>query len=91
MFLGSWVSIWGKTDLGFHWGGANVLRLKWVKCWLQILLSGGKGYVGVFRKMKWVKGGLMGPGSRACHVIDDFVYYNSILATGGNGDAIGCK
>ena len=33
----------------------------------------------------------MGLGSRACHVIDDSVYYNSILATGGNGRAIGCN
>jgi hypothetical protein len=35
------------------------------------------------------KGVLVGSGSRACHVIDDFVYFNSILATGGNGYAIG--
>ena len=34
---------------------------------------------------------LVGPGSRACHVIDDSIYFNSILATGGNGYAIGCN
>ena len=68
-----------------------MLRFKWVKCWLQILLSGGKGYVGVFRKMKWVKGSLVSPESHVCHVIDDSIYYNSILATGGNGRAIRCN
>jgi hypothetical protein len=62
-----------------------------VKCWLQILLSGGKGHFGVFRKMKWVKGSLVGPGSHVCHVIDNSFYYNSILVTGGNGRAIGCN
>jgi hypothetical protein len=35
------------------------------------------------------KGVLVGPGSRVCHVIDDSVYFNSILATGGNCRAIG--
>jgi hypothetical protein len=35
------------------------------------------------------KGVLVGPGSRACHVINDSVYFNSILATRGNGRAIG--
>ena len=35
------------------------------------------------------KGVLVGPGSHACHVIDDSVYFNSILASGGNGRAIG--
>ena len=35
------------------------------------------------------KGVLVGSGSRACHVIDDSVYFNLILATGGNGRAIG--
>jgi hypothetical protein len=34
------------------------------------------------------KGVLVDPGSRACHVIDDFVYFNSSLATGDNGRAI---
>ena len=34
------------------------------------------------------KGVLVGPGSHACHVIDDSVYFNSIFATEGNGHAI---
>jgi hypothetical protein len=38
-----------------------------------------------------VKVVLMGPGSRACHMIDNSVYYNSILATWGNRRAIGCN
>ena len=29
----------------------------------------------------------MGPGSRVCHVLDDFVNYNAILGTRGNGRA----
>ena len=40
-------------------------------------------------KNQFGKGVLVGLGSRACHVIDDFVFFNSILATGGNGCAIG--
>jgi hypothetical protein len=32
---------------------------------------------------------LVGPGSRACHVLLYSVYFNSILASGGNGRAIG--
>ena len=35
------------------------------------------------------KGVLMGPGSHACHVIDDPVYFNLILTLGGNGRVIG--
>jgi hypothetical protein len=35
------------------------------------------------------KGVLVGLGSHVCHVIDDSVYFNSILVTGGNGRAIG--
>ena len=80
MFLGSWVSIWGKTDLGFQFGGSDLDFVKW-----------GKGHFGVFRKIKLVNGDLVGPRSHACHVIDNSVYYNSILATGGNGRAIGCN
>ena len=34
------------------------------------------------------KGVLVDLGSRACHVIDDSVYFNSILVIGGNGCAI---
>ena len=78
MFLGSWVSIWGKTDLGFQFGGSDLDFVKW-----------GKGHFGVFRKIKLVNGDLVGPRSHACHVIDNSIYYNSILATGGNGRAIG--
>ena len=37
------------------------------------------------------KGCTGGSGSRVCHVIDDSIYYNSILATGGNGRAIRCN
>ena len=50
-----------------------------------------KGISGVFRKIKWVKGGLVGPGSRVCHVLDDSINYNAILDTGGNDHAIGCN
>ena len=32
---------------------------------------------------------LVGPGSRACHVLLYSIYFNSILASGGNGRAIG--
>jgi hypothetical protein len=32
---------------------------------------------------------LVGPGSRAYHVIVDSIYFNSILAIGDNGRAIG--
>jgi hypothetical protein len=32
---------------------------------------------------------LVGPGSRACHVLLNSVNFNSILASGGNGRAIG--
>ncbi len=35
--------------------------------------------------------GLVGPGSRACHVLDDSVNYNTILGTGGSGHAIRCN
>jgi hypothetical protein len=35
------------------------------------------------------KSDLVGLGSRACHVIDDSVYFNSILVTGDNSHAIG--
>ena len=35
------------------------------------------------------KGVLMGPRSCACHVIDDSIYFNLILASGGNSRAIG--
>ena len=35
------------------------------------------------------KGVLMGLGSHACHVLLYSVYFNSILASGGNGRAIG--
>ncbi len=35
------------------------------------------------------KGVLVGPRSRACHVIDDSFYFNLILASGGYGRAIG--
>jgi hypothetical protein len=80
VFLGSWVSIWGKTNLGFQFRGSDLDFVKW-----------GKGHFGVFRKNKLVNGGLVGSGLRACHVIDNFVYYNSILATGGNGRVIGCN
>ena len=46
----------------------------------------------VYGKIKLVKGVLVGLGSHACHVIDDFVYYNLILAIGVTAvqlDAIG--
>ena len=33
--------------------------------------------------MKLIKVVLVGPGSRACHMIDDSIYFNSILATRG--------
>ena len=55
------------------------------------MLSGGKGHFGVSRKNILAKGGLVDPGSYVCHVIDDSVYYNSILATWGNNHAIGCN
>ena len=32
---------------------------------------------------------LVDPRSRACHMIDDSVYFNSILASGDNSRAIG--
>ena len=32
---------------------------------------------------------LVGPGSRACHVLLYSIYFNSILASGGNGRTIG--
>ena len=51
----------------------------------------GTGHFRVFRKIKLVKGGLVGPGSRVCHVIDDSVYYNLILAIRGNGRAVRCN
>jgi hypothetical protein len=51
-------------------------------------LSGDKGISG-FRENQIGKGVLVGSGSCACHVIDDFVYFNLILAIGGNGCAIG--
>jgi hypothetical protein len=35
------------------------------------------------------KGILVGPGSRAYHVLLYSVYFNSILVSGGNGRAIG--
>jgi cytochrome P450 len=35
------------------------------------------------------KGILVGPGSCACHMIDDSIYFNAILGSGGNGRAIG--
>jgi hypothetical protein len=38
-----------------------------------------------------VQCGLGGPGSRACHVLDESVNYNAILGTGGNGCAIRCN
>ena len=37
------------------------------------------------------KNDLVGLGSSACHVIDNSVYFNSILATGDNGRTIGCN
>jgi hypothetical protein len=40
-------------------------------------------------KNKIGKAVLVGPGSRACHVLFYSVYFNSILASGGNGRAIG--
>ncbi len=42
-----------------------------------------------FNKNQIGKGVLVGPGSRACHVLLYFVYFNSILASGDNGRAIG--
>ena len=38
-----------------------------------------------------VKVVLVGSESRACHVIDDSFYFNSILDTESNGRAIGCN
>ena len=40
-------------------------------------------------KNKIGKGVLVGPGSCACHVLLFAVYFNSILASGDNGRAIG--
>jgi hypothetical protein len=40
-------------------------------------------------KNKISKGVLVGPRSRACHVLLYSVYFNSILASGGNDRAIG--
>jgi hypothetical protein len=51
----------------------------------------GTRHFRVFRKIKLVKSGLVGPGSCVCHVIDDSVYYNSILAIRGNGRAVRCN
>ena len=42
-------------------------------------------------KIKLVKVVLVGSGSHACHVIDNSIYYNSILAIGDNSHAIGCN
>ena len=42
-----------------------------------------------FGKNQIGKGVLVSPVSRVCHVIDDSVYFNSILAIGGTGRAIG--
>ncbi len=40
-------------------------------------------------KNKIGKGVLVGPESRACHMLLYSVYFNSILASGDNGCAIG--
>ena len=42
-----------------------------------------------FDKNKFGKVILVGPGSRACHVLLHSVYFNWILASGGYGRAIG--
>jgi hypothetical protein len=42
-----------------------------------------------FDKNKFGKVILVGPGSRVCHMLLHSVYFNWILASGGNGHAIG--
>ena len=51
-------------------------------------LKGHKGISG-YKKNKIGKVELVGPRSRACHVLRFSVYFNWILDSGGNGCAIG--
>ena len=57
-----------------------------------ILIVGCSKGIRTFRgldKNQIGKGVLVGPGSRACHVLLYSVYFNSILASGDNGRVIG--
>ncbi len=64
-----------------------MLRLK-VSVYLRFWLRGIRAIRG-FDKNQIGKGVLVGPGLRACHVLLYSVYFNLILASGGNGRAIG--
>jgi hypothetical protein len=64
-----------------------MLRLK-VCVYLRFWLRGIRAIRG-FDKNQIGKGVLVGLRSRVCHVLLYSVYFNSILASGGNGRAIG--
>jgi hypothetical protein len=73
-------------NLGFNLAGI-LLRLKVFWCLSQILVKGRA--IRGFDKNQIGKGVLVGLGSRACHVLLYSIYFNSILASGGNSRAIG--
>ena len=64
-----------------------MLRLK-VSVYLRFWLRRIRAIRG-FDKNQIGKGVLVGPGSCVCHVLLYSVYFNSILASGGNDRAIG--
>ena len=64
-----------------------MLRLK-VSVYLRFWLRGIRAIRG-FDKNQIGKGILVGSGSCVCHMLLYSVYFNSILASGGNGRAIG--
>ena len=59
-----------------------------VSVYLRFWLRGIRAIRG-FDKNQIGKGVLVSPGSRTCHLLLYFVYFNSILASEGNGYAIG--
>ena len=65
-----------------------LLRLKVFWCFISDLVKEVRAIRG-FDKNEIGKVILVGPGSRACHVLLYSIYFNSILASGGNGRAIG--
>ena len=56
--------------------------------WQYLLWLRGVRAIWGFEKNEFGKVILVGPGARACHVLLHSVYFNWILASGGNGRAI---
>ncbi len=87
--MNQWVkaSVWGLLIEGFDFGGHFVTVELKVSVYRGFWLRRIRAFRG-FDKNQIGKVVLVGPGSRACHMLLYSVYFNSILASEGNICAI---